>query len=418
MVENWKTYKISEVASVQTGPFGSQLHKKDYVEIGTPIITVEHLGENRITYQNLPRVSKEDKERLSKYHLKTGDVVFSRVGSVDRRAYVTDKEDGWLFSGRCLRVRADESLASGSFLSYYFGQNSFKNYIRQIAVGATMPSINTSILSNIEVSIPPLKEQKAIAAILSILDDKIELNLQMNKTLEAMAMVLYKHWFVDFGPFQDGEFVDSELGKIPVGWEVKRLDEFLEIKRGGSPRPIKEFIAKEGLHWLKISDATKSNSPFLYSTKEFIKKEGLRKTILIKPGNIILSNSATPGLPRLIEFETCIHDGWLHFPKIDRLNRYILYLLFLDIKKHLIQQGNGSVFTNLKTDILKAQLFNLPPIEIENKFSNQITPWFEQIRANTEENQTLTKLRDTLLPKLISGEARVKEAAKKIAKAL
>lgn len=210
MPQNWKIYKLSELATIQTGPFGSQLHQKDYVEDGTPIITVEHLGENRITYQNLPRVSEKDKVRLSKYHIQEGDVVFSRVGSVDRRAYVTKSEDGWLFSGRCLRVRPNESLASGSFLSYYFGQETFKDYIRRIAVGATMPSINTSILSGIDIIIPPLTEQQSIASILSALDDKIELNLQMNKTLEEMAMTLYKYWFVDFGPFQGGEFIDSE----------------------------------------------------------------------------------------------------------------------------------------------------------------------------------------------------------------
>ncbi len=142
--------KLSELCEdkigVQTGPFGSQLHKEDYVEIGTPIITVEHLGDNRIIHVDTPFVSDEDKERLSKYHLREGDIVFSRVGSVDRRALVRKGEDGWLFSGRCLRVRADKAKIDPSYLSYVFGLESFKNYIRSIAVGATMPSINTKIL--------------------------------------------------------------------------------------------------------------------------------------------------------------------------------------------------------------------------------------------------------------------------------
>ena len=126
-------------AGIQTGPFGRQLHQENYVQFGTPIMTVEHLGKNRIVHTNLPQVSDEDKARLSKYVLKTGDIVFSRVGSVDRRALVQPAEDGWLFSGRCLRVRPNPDRLDAQWLSYFFGLPAFKNYIRGIAVGATMP---------------------------------------------------------------------------------------------------------------------------------------------------------------------------------------------------------------------------------------------------------------------------------------
>ena len=188
------------VSGVQTGPFGSQLHKKDYVRVGTPIITVEHLGENRILQQGVPCVSEKDRLRLSKYWLQTGDIVFSRVGSVDRRALVRDAEDGWLFSGRCLRVRPDPKEVDPTYLSYFFGLPVFQQYIRSIAVGATMPSLNTRILSDAPILYPPLSEQRAIAHILGTLDDKIELNRRMNETLEAMARSLFKSWFVDLDP--------------------------------------------------------------------------------------------------------------------------------------------------------------------------------------------------------------------------
>jgi len=151
---------------VQTGPFGSQLHKKDYVDAGTPIITVEHLGDNRISHANTPFVSDEDKIRLSKYHLKEGDIVFSRVGSVDRRALVRQEENGWLFSGRCLRVRADKTKIDPVYLSYFLGLGAFKQYLRSIAVGATMPSINTKILSDVPIYYPEdLEYQRHIANI-------------------------------------------------------------------------------------------------------------------------------------------------------------------------------------------------------------------------------------------------------------
>ncbi len=185
---------------VQTGPFGSQLHQEDYVEVGSPIITVEHLGDNRILHENMPCVTDDDKNRLSKYHLKSGDVVFSRVGSVDRRALVRDAEDGWLFSGRCLRVRADKNKIDPVYLSYFFGLETFKNYIRSIAVGATMPSINTKILSDVPIYYPQLDRQKEIANVLYSIDEKIELNRQINQSLEQIAQAIFKSWFVDFDP--------------------------------------------------------------------------------------------------------------------------------------------------------------------------------------------------------------------------
>ena len=123
----FRKVRIGDIAKVQTGPFGSQLHKSDYKEVGTPIITVEHLGENRIIHERMPLVSYDDKERLNKYILREGDIVFSRVGSVDRRAYVKTEEDGWLFSGRCLRVRVHDKSINSSYLSHFFGLESFKN---------------------------------------------------------------------------------------------------------------------------------------------------------------------------------------------------------------------------------------------------------------------------------------------------
>jgi type I restriction enzyme S subunit len=395
MPQNWKTYKLSDVATVQTGPFGSQLHKKDYVKVGTPIITVEHLGENRITYQNLPRIKNEDKNRLSKYHLKEGDVVFSRVGSVDRRALVTKSEDGWLFSGRCLRVRAKDSLASGSFLSYYFGKESFKDYIRRIAVGATMPSINTSILSNIEIKLPPLSEQRAIASILSAIDDKIELNLQMNKTLEDMAMALYKHVFVYFGPFQTGEFVDSKLGRIPKGWEVKRLEDILEIKYGKDHKKL-----------------TAGNIPVYGSG-------GIMRYVdqfLYDQDSILIPRKGT--LSNLFYLTTpfwSVDTMFYSKIKIKHFGKYVFYFLkSID----LASMDVGSAVPSLTTELLKRIEILAPPILEIVKFDETVTRYFKTMESNSIENKTLTKLRDTLLPKLISGEVRVKDIEQTVAQVL
>jgi Type I restriction modification DNA specificity domain len=159
----WEVKKIREIAEVKTGPFGSLLHESDYVEDGTPIITVEHLGEFGVLHSNLPLVSESDRQRLRAYSLEVGDIVFSRVGSVDRNALIRSQEHGWLFSGRLLRVRPDTKKTVASFLSYQFHGESFKNSVHSVAVGQTMASLNTEILNNLSVVLPSLSEQTAIA---------------------------------------------------------------------------------------------------------------------------------------------------------------------------------------------------------------------------------------------------------------
>lgn len=177
-----KKVQLKEIADIQTGPFGSQLHKEDYVEAGTPIVTVEHLGNKAFSEQNLPKVSSKDKERLKKYVLQKGDIVFSRVGSVDRCSYVDQEHSGWLFSGRCLRVRPLDEVDS-EYLYYYFGLEETKQFIRNIAVGATMPSINTKLIGEVMVALPNLEIQKKIAELLSAIDTKIEVNRKTNDNL-------------------------------------------------------------------------------------------------------------------------------------------------------------------------------------------------------------------------------------------
>ena len=175
---------LRDIADIQTGPFGSQLHKEDYVDDGTPIVTVEHLGNRVFTEQNLPKVSDKDKARLLKYVLTKGDIVFSRVGSVDRCSYVDAAHTGWMFSGRCLRVRPNEAI-DPLYLYYFFCLEETKQFVRNIAVGATMPSINTKLLGEVEVAYPSVAEQQKIVALLSAIDDKIETNQRINDNLAA-----------------------------------------------------------------------------------------------------------------------------------------------------------------------------------------------------------------------------------------
>ena len=207
---------LRDIADIQTGPFGSQLHKEDYVDIGTPIVTVEHLGNRVFTEQNLPKVSDEDKARLSKYVLKEGDIVFSRVGSVDRCSYVDAAHDGWMFSGRCLRVRPNTEV-DPLYLYYFFCLEDTKQFVRNIAVGATMPSINTKLLGEVEVAYPSQTEQQKIVALLSALDDKIEINQKINDNLQQQAAALFANFY---------DQAETEVG----------FTEMIQILDGGTPK--------------------------------------------------------------------------------------------------------------------------------------------------------------------------------------
>ncbi len=216
--DNWDTMTLGNVAEIKTGPFGSALHAEDYVVVGTPIITVEHLGDYSITRQNLPLVCSEDKNRLKAYLLQEGDIVFSRVGSVDRNAYVTRLEDGWLFSGRLLRIRSKEHNINTKFLSYYFKRETIRKKIRGIAVGQTMASLNTKLLSTFPILLPPLPEQQAIVTALYDIDELIlslEKLIAKKKDIQLGAMqelLTGKKRLLGF----KGKWVEKSLGELFV----------------------------------------------------------------------------------------------------------------------------------------------------------------------------------------------------------
>ena len=151
------------------------------------------------------------------------------------------------------------------------------------------------MIENLELEVPDILFQKKIVSILDDIQEKIRENKEINKNLEQQAMALFKSWFIDYEPFG---------GQLPTIGKSGVLGDFVEIKRGGSPRPIQNFLSDSGLHWLKISDATCISSPFINEIKEYIIEDGLKKTVFLKAGNLVLSNSATPGLPKILDIDT------------------------------------------------------------------------------------------------------------------
>lgn len=409
------------IAGIQTGPFGSQLHQKDYVEVGTPIITVEHLGENRILHENTPKVSNKDRNRLSRYLLKKGDIVFSRVGSVDRRALVREEEDGWLFSGRCLRVRPDPAKIDSQYLSYFFGLPAFKEYIRSIAVGATMPSLNTALLSDVVVPhSKDVKEQRAIAHILGTLDDKIELNRRRNQTLEAMARALFKDWFVDFGPVRakmEGRepYLPADLWQLfpdrlddegkPEGWEMLAVGECFNLTMGQSPPGDTYNDIGDGLPFFQ----GRTDFGFRYPEN---RKFCSAPTRIADAEDTLVSVRAPVGDINLAWEKCCIGRGVAALRHLSGARSFTYHAIW-SIQDELRQyEHTGTVFGAINKKQFESIGFINPRPELVESFEKKVSPVDSEVRNNIEESRTLAQLRDILLPKLISGELRIADAEK------
>ena len=411
---------LGDIAISQTGPFGSQLHEEDYVSEGTPIVTVEHLGDINFTHQNLPFVSEADTKRLSKYILIEGDIVFSRVGSIDRNVYVDKNHEGWMFSGRCIRVRADKNKVNPRYLSYYFKQNSFKKMMMNLAVGATMPSLNTKIMNSIELDLLPRENQDKIANILSAIDDKIQINNQINQELETMAKILYDYWFVQFDfPDQNGKPYKSSGGKmvynlelkreIPEGWGVETLKDFeSKIITGKTPSRANSDNFGGEIPFITIGDIR--GNTFVYSTSESLTDlgAGVQQNKYLPEGSLCVSCIATVGE---IGFTTEWSQTNQQINSIvfeDETNRYYLYFAL----KNYFENANasaktGNTFANMNKEDFSGIRIILPRNEIKNNFYKMTEPYFAQIKCLQGQNKELTQLRDWLLPMLMNGQVKV-----------
>ena len=329
-------------------------------------------------------------------YVKPDDILINSTGAgtAGRIAQIEDVPSATTIDGHMTLIRSNGKVTQ-KFLGYALKAHQWE--VLQLDEGSTgQTELNRDrLLDEIMINYPvSFDEQNAIVGTLESIDRKLIVNEQLNDNLQQQAAALFESWFVNYDPWD---------GVQPSEWENAPLGSFVEIKRGGSPRPIQDFLSDLGLRWLKISDVTSLSSPFVLEIKEHIKEEGLRKTVFLHAGELVLSNSATPGIPKILDVDTCIHDGWLYFPKSE-LSKYYLYLFFKHIRKELVALGNGSVFTNLKTDILKAFPATKADESTLKEFDALVTPLFDAMLNADRENFKLAAMRDALLPKLMSGE--------------
>jgi type I restriction enzyme S subunit len=253
--------------------------------------------------------------------------------------------------------------------------------------GTVFGSVNRTDIAELEINIPPLPTQRAIAATLSCLDDKIELNRRINANLEAQAQAIFKNWFVDFEPFKDGKFVDSELGRIPRGWRVGTIGDVITLQRG---------------HDLPINKTVPGNYPVLGSTGII----AYHNTYTTQAPCIVLGRSGNIGNPRYYNFDCWAHNTTIY---IRTYNCEPLWIFFILEQLDYSQYKGGSAVPTLNRNHVETHTIIIPPDDIQLKFQSQISVIMDIIDNNIKQSRTLAAIRDTLLPKLMSGEIEVEE---------
>lgn len=438
MEERWKFQTVDNIVdskkgSIVTGPFGSSIGRLYWQPHGVPVIRGNNIVFDgpKFIDDNFIYISEEYyQDKMKRYTSIKDDIIFTAAGTIGQVGIIPEntKYPFYIVSNKQMRLRVDKKNVDPQFAYFYFRTKKIRELIIANNTGSTIPLINLTVLKNLPFPIVSLQEQKAIASILSALDDKIELNLQMNKTLEEMAMVLYKHWFVDFGPFQKGKFVESELGMIPEGWEVKRLEEIVEVCSSNRIF-LKEYV-DEGIPFYRGKEIIQLSKGMNISTELFIAKKRYEE-IKNKAGvpiknDILVSSVGTIGVSWLVEDNNPFYfkDGnltWIkNYTNQVNGNFMSLWLKSNETQEQIKSETIGSTQQALTISALRKLKVVLPPknSSIISEVSIELVHWHSLYVSNKNEIKTLTSLRDTLLPKLISGEVRVKDIEQYVATAL
>ena len=333
---------------------------------------------------------------------KIGDILISNIRPYFQKIWCADRCGGC--SADVLCIRAKENTDS-KYLYYLLSQQAFFDYVMSGAKGCKMPRGDKKQIMQWPVNIPAIDVQKKVVAILSSLDNKIRLNRRINDNLEEQAKALFKSWFVDFEPFKGGKFVDSELGLIPKGWSTGTIYSYIDVIYGAPYKSALFNDKKQGLPLIRIRDL-KTYTPQYYT------KEVLPNTEYVECGDIIAGMDAE-FIPHIWRGEKGVLNQRLckFVPKYDYVSKYYIYSLVYPKLAFVQSYKVGTTVSHLgKADIDRFKVI-VPPEDIIMQYSKIGNSYFAEIVKVSNENQILSSLRDTLLPKLMSGELSVEEVS-------
>lgn len=431
-----KKVKLGEIASFQTGPFGTQFKASEYSTMGTPVINVKNIGYGNLILNNLEYVPDTVCSRLSNHLLKEGDIVFGRKGSVDRHCYIKKENEHWMQGSDCIRVRLSNEV-NARYISYYLMLDRVKKQINNASVGSTMASINTDILKTVEIVLPCLEKQNLIVDLLSKIDENIENNNKINIELEAMVKTIYDYWFLQFDyPDDNGKPYKSSGGKmvwneelkkeIPERWSAGTLSRYIAKDKGGDwgkeveeGNYIKRVICLRGADFPSIT----GNSELVALVRYILEKNMCK---ILENGDLIIEisgGSPTQSTGRICyinnnlleRFDTDIVTS--NFCKAISLNEpnymywfYIQWLKIYDNNVLFKYEGKTTGIKNLLFDMfVNDYKIAVPPNKLIIQYNNIVCAMFEKIQKNQKESQELASLRDFLLPLLMNGQVGFKQ---------
>jgi type I restriction enzyme S subunit len=429
MATEWREVALEDVADELTvgyvGPMASE-----YVDKGIPFLRSLNVDPLRINNNDLKFISPEFHSRIRKSRLSPGDVVIVRTGKPGACSVVPD----WLADANCsdlVIVRCGPKL-DNRFLAYYVNTVAC-DHVAAHLVGAVQQHFNVGSARTLRLNLPPLAEQKAIAAVLGALDDKIELNRRMNATLEAMARALFQSWFVDFDPVRaklDGRpppnldpataalfpdsFQDSEAGHIPTGWTIQPVGEVVDCVGGGTPSTAEAKYWEGGTHhWATPKDFSSLQAPVLLDTGRKLTDAGIAKISsgLLPAGTLLLSSRAPVGYLAIAAMPVAINQGFIAMKCNERASNFFMLNWCQANMAEIESRATGTTFAEISKQNFRPICVVLPSKAIMSAYTAHVGPLYAQVTSNLHQSRTLATIRDTLLPRLLSGELRIDKAA-------
>ena len=348
--------------------------------------------------QFIPSIANTVGTDFSKYKVvKKGQFTYipdtSRRGDKIGIALLEDYEEGLVSNVYTVFEVIDEKELIPEYLMLWFSRPEFDRYARFKSHGSVREIMDWDEMCKVELPVPTYEEQKKIVESYKTITERIALKKQINDNLEATAMAIFKSHFVTFEQYG---------GEMPSTWKQATIGDVVSVVRGASPRPIQDYMSETGMPWVKISDASSSVSKYLFRTAECIIPEGVSSSRTVTQGMMIVSNSASPGLPMIMEITACVHDGWLIIDDYKGVTQEFMYYHFLNERQSLVSSSNGSVFNNLKTDIVKAHPVIVPDKETLTNITHQFSRFNQAIKQNAKEINALVNLQGNLLSQLAS----------------
>ena len=410
---HWRISSVKEETDVVTdyvanGSFASLAENVKYKTEKDYAVLIRLVDYNNQFKGDFVYIDKNAYEFLGKSKLYGDEIIISNVGA----------NVGTVF--KCPHLEYRMSLAPNSIMVKFKGNNDFYYYwlkshfgqhmLQSIVTGSAQPKFNKTNFKDLQIPVPPLDEQESIASILKSLDDKIEVNRRINDNLEQQAQALFKSWFVDFKPFRGLPFVESELGMIPSTWSIQTANDVFEINIGKTPpRKEQEWFSdsNEDNVWVSIADMG-SCGMFISDSSEYLTDEAIDRfnIIMVERNTVLLSFKLTVGRVAIADNRLTTNEAIARFILPTYYYREFLYL-YLKQYKYENLGNTSSIATAVNSKTIKGMKLLMPPTSVISDFSKITKPLFEEIRYTIQESRRLASLRDTLLPRLMSGEIKV-----------